>query len=79
MALPAASSAIETAPFSVLAGVAAIGAVIVLYRVAILHWCQTAMGTGVGTLAGGAFIVIGGYGWLLFGLIGILLWVFDQL
>jgi len=27
---------------------------------------------------GRAFIVLGGYGWLLFGLIGIFLWIFDH-
>ena len=39
---------------------------------------QNAFGTGTGGFVGRAFIVIGGYGWLLIGLAGIVFWLADQ-
>ena len=71
-------TAIGTAPLPVLAGVAAVGAVIVIHRGAVLRWCEATLGAGAGALVGRAVIAIGGYGWLLIGLIGVFLWVFDQ-
>ena len=47
-----AASAVETAPLPVLAGIAALGAVIVIHRVAVLNWCRATLGAGVGSLAG---------------------------
>jgi hypothetical protein len=73
-----AASAIETAPLPALAGVAAVGALVVIHRVAVLSWCRATLGVGVGSLAGRAFVAIGGFGWLLIGVIGILFWIFDQ-
>jgi hypothetical protein len=65
-----AASAIETAPLPVLADVAAVGAVIVIFRVAVLNRCRVTLSAGVGLLAGRAFVAIGGFGWLLIGLMG---------
>ena len=71
--------AIETASLPVLVAIAGVGAIVLIYRVAILDWCRATLGTGLGGFMGRAFIAIGGYGWLLIGLAGIVFWVFDLL
>ncbi len=70
--------AIDTAPLPLLVAIAGVGALGVIYRVAILGWCRTTLGAGTGGFVGRAFIVIGGYGWLLIGLAGIVFWLADR-
>ena len=72
------SSAIETAALPALVAVAGVGLLIVLCRAAILDWCRARLGAGSGTFVGRAFVGIGGYGWLLIGSLGVVLWVFDR-
>ena len=69
--------AIDTAPLPFLVALTGVGALVVVYREAILDWCRTTLG-GTGGFVGRAFIVIGGYGWLLIGLAGVVFWLADQ-
>jgi hypothetical protein len=78
MPVLAESSAIETTPLPALVAVAGVGWLIVLYRTAILDWCRASLGARAGTVVGRAFVGIGGYGWLLIGSLGVVLWVFDR-
>ena len=58
--------------------VAGVGWLIVLYRASILDWCRVTFGARAGDLVGRAFVGIGGYGWLMIGLLGVVFWVFVQ-
>lgn len=69
--------AIETAPLPVLVAIAGMGWLIVLYRTAIRDWCRASFGVRTGEFIGSAFVGIGGYGWLLVGLSGVVFWIFD--
>jgi hypothetical protein len=69
--------AIETAPLPALVAIAGVGGLIVLYRTAILDWCRATLGVRAGNLVGRTFVGIGGYGWLLIGLLGVVVWAFD--
>jgi hypothetical protein len=70
--------AIEAAPLPALVAVAGVGWLIVRYRTAIIDWSRATLGERAGSLVGRAFVGIGGYGWLLIGLLGVIFWVFDQ-
>ena len=77
MPVIAGNPAIDTAPLPVLLAVAGVGWLIVLYRTAIVEWCRASLGARAGTFLGRALVGIGGFGWLLFGSLGVVLWVFD--
>jgi hypothetical protein len=79
MALFADSSAIETASLPSLVAVAGLGALIVIYRVAILDWWKTTIGAKPGDSSDVPSSSSGGYGWLLIGLVGVVFWFADQL
>ena len=74
-----ASAAIETAQLPILVSIAGVGCLVVIYRRMVLGWCESAFGTSAGGFIGRAFVAVGGYGWLLIGLMGVLLWAFDQI
>ncbi|MDA0184346.1 hypothetical protein OJ997_28840 [Solirubrobacter phytolaccae] len=70
---------IDTAPLPVLVAVACLGFLIVRSRSSLLRFLGQMFAGGTGTLFGKSVAIIAGYGLMLGGIVGTVLWFVDNL